>query len=58
MIHSPWCTKPDWQDFCGCGKNAGCLTCGWGIGAVPCDCTHPPDITNIPMPVTAGGPKV
>jgi hypothetical protein len=57
MIHSPWCAKPDWRLFCRCGKNAGCLTCGWGQGAAPCDCTTPPLIRNVPMPYWEIGRK-
>lgn len=26
---------------CACGKNRICHTCGYGAGAIPCDCSRP-----------------
>lgn len=39
-IHSPTCKYPMTIDQCACGMNSGCLTCNWGRGAIPCDCSR------------------
>ena len=40
MVHRPGCSEP-WKarQFCKCGANAGCPSCGWGKGQTPCACT-------------------
>jgi len=33
---------------CSCGKNVSCPVCGFGRGQVPCDCTPPVPLREIP----------
>lgn len=47
IIRSTICTHPEGiKPLCRCGQNAACPICGFGYGALPCQCDRVNEITQ------------